>query len=537
MDLDLLDRMRRSTDASYLCGSRQGCLKGTRKEVLWEIECWLNGKQNQRVFWLNGLAGTGKSTIAQTFAETSFADGKLGASFFCSRSFDDRSNLRKIFPTLAFQLAHRYPSFREELLPVLTASPDVGRESLCSQMEKLIVGPLKTTQTLTLIIIDALDECKDEEPASAILSILSRYVDQIPHVKFFITGRPEPRIRSGFRLQALRPITEVFKLHEVERSLVDVDIKLFFRARLTETAKNRSHCNVTEDWPLSSDIDILCEKAAGLFIYASTVIKFVASRHHQPPKRLATLISLPQSTTREGESGIDSLYTEVLRHAYHDVALDNQRPESQEVYRCFRSVVGAVLLAFNPLSMKSLSDLLHDFDTPFDISTALGSLHSLLLVPDDIEDSIRVFHKSFPDFLMDPNRCQDTQFFVDPSVHHTEILLSCLSLMETKLKRNICNLDNSTVLSDVDDLPTRRKEHIGDGLEYACQFWAKHLVMSPSSGPDVGRVQKVIDKFFTTNLLFWIEVLVIMGNLDVSVHSINSIQQWYILVSFGHVLY
>ena len=511
-------------------------MKGTRRDTLSWLESWLNGENDKHVFWLNGLAGTGKSTIAQTFAETSFADGKLGASFFCSRGFDDRSNLRKIFPTLSFQLAHRYPSFREELLPVLTASPDVGRESLCSQMEKLIVGPLKTTQTLTLIIIDALDECKDEEPASAILSILSRYVDQIPHVKFFITGRPEPRIRSGFRLQALRPITEVFKLHEVERSLVDVDIKLFFRARLTETAKNRSHCNVTEDWPLSSDIDILCEKAAGLFIYASTVIKFVASRHHQPPKRLATLISLPQSTTREGESGIDSLYTEVLRHAYHDVALDNQRPESQEVYRSFRSVVGAVLLAFNPLSMKSLSDLLYDFDTPFDISTALGSLHSLLLVPDGIEDSIRVFHKSFPDFLMDPNRCQDTQFFVDPSVHHTEILLSCLSLMETKLKRNICNLDNSTVLSDVDDLPACRKEHIGDGLEYACQFWTKHLVMSSSSGPDVGRVQKAVEKFFTTHLLYWIEVLIIMGKLDVGVHSINEIQQWYILVSCGHFL-
>jgi len=196
-----------------------------------------------------------------------------------------------------------------------------------------------------------------------------------------------------------------------------------------------------------------------------------------------------------------------------------------------------MLLAFNPLSMESLSDLLDNFDTPFDISTALGSLHSLLLVPDGIEDSIRVFHKSFPDFLMNPRRCQDTQFYVNPLVHHTEMLLSCLHLMEGKLKRNICNLDNSIVLSDVDDLPTCRKEHIGDALEYACQFWAKHLVMSPSSGPDVGRVQEVIDKFFTTHLLFWIEVLIIMGNLDVSIHSINSIQQWYILVSFGHASY
>ena len=189
-------------------------------------------------------------------------------------------------------------------------------------------------------------------------------------------------------MEALRPITEVFKLHDVKHPLVDIDIKLFFRTSLTHIAKNRSHCDVTEDWPLSSDVDILCGKTAGLFIYASTAIKFVASRHHQPQKRLGLLISLPQNTAHEGESGIDSLYNGVLGHAYHDVG-----PDNQEVYRHFRSVVGAVLLAFNPLSMKSLSDLLHDFDTPFDISTIMSSLHSLLLVPEGIEDPIRVFHK------------------------------------------------------------------------------------------------------------------------------------------------
>ena len=242
-------------------------------------------EQDQHIFWLNGLAGTGKSTIAQTFAEMSFADGKLGASFFCSRDFENRSNLQAIFPTLAFQLAYRYPPFREELLRVLRANPGVARETLCSQMDRLIVGPLKTANTSTLIIIDALDECKDEEPASAILSILSRYIDQIPQVKFFITGRPEPRIRSGFRLVALRPITEVLKLHEVERPLINTDIKLFFRTRLAEIVKNRSHPGNTEDWPLPSDIDILCEKAAGLFIYASTAIKFIGSRHHQPDRK------------------------------------------------------------------------------------------------------------------------------------------------------------------------------------------------------------------------------------------------------------
>jgi len=536
VDLTLLNSMRHSAGAGHRSGIMQGCLKGTRKEVLLQLEHWLM-EQDQSVFWLNGLAGTGKSTIAKTFAEMSFANGRLGASFFCSRDFEDRSSLQAIFPTLAFQLAHQYPPFREELLSVLRADPDIGRDSLCSQIKRLIVGPLKTTHISTLIIIDALDECKDEESTSAILSILSGCVEHIPHVKFFITGRPEPRIRSGFRLAALQSITEVLKLHDIQRPLVDIDIKLFLRTRLIDIVKNRSHCDVTEDWPLSSDIDILCEKAAGLFIYASTVVKFVASHHYQPPKRLNLLVSLPQNTAREGESGINSLYTEILKQAYCDLGPDDQNPENQDIYCRFRTVVGAVLLAFNPLSMKSLSYLLHDFDTPSDISATLNSLHSLLLVPEGTEDSIHVFHKSFPDFLMDPKRCQDTRFFVDPPVHHMEILFSCLHLMEERLKKNICNLDDFADLSKVNDLSACRKEHIGEALEYACQFWTKHLVKSPSSGSDAEKVYKAVEKFFTTHLLFWIEVLIIMGDLSASVHYINDIQQWYILVSCGYVVY
>ena len=460
--------MHYTANAGHRCGNRQGCLRGTREGVLRDIEGWFTSGQGQRVLWLNGLPGTGKSTIAQTFADTAFMDGKLGASFFCSRDFEDRSNLQKIFPTLAFQLACRYPYFRGELLRVLKSHPDAGHQSLCSQMENLLVGPLRTTQTTTLIIIDALDECKDEEPASAILSILACYTDQIPLIKFFITGRPEPRIRSGFRLAALRPITEVFKLHDVKRQLVDADIKLFLGVRLTDIAKNLSYADITEDWPLPSDIDILCEKAAGLFIYASTAVKFMISQYHHPQKRLTTLISLPNNTAHEGKSGVDSLYTEVLRQAYRGLDSDDEDPDNQEIYHHFRSVVGAVLLAFNPLSMKSLSCLLHDFNTPFDISITLNPLHSLLLVPEGIDGPISTFHKSFPDFLTDPKRCKDVQFFVDPLVHHTEILLSCLHLMGKRLKRNICGLDNYASLSSVGDLPGCRKEYIGEGLEYAC---------------------------------------------------------------------
>ena len=133
----MLNNCRRAHGAGYQHGDRRGCLRGTRETVLSEIELWAEDFNGSPVFWLNGLAGTGKSTIAQTVSERIFANGLLGGSFFCSRDFKDRSDLCFIFPTLAFQLAHKYPTFRSVLVPLLQSNPDVVHEPLYNQMREL----------------------------------------------------------------------------------------------------------------------------------------------------------------------------------------------------------------------------------------------------------------------------------------------------------------------------------------------------------------------------------------------------------------
>ena len=322
------------------------------------------------------------------------------------------------------------------MLLVLKANHD--GESPSSQLEKIIIRPLKETQIPTLIVIDALDERKDKEPASALLSVLSRYVHEIPEVKFFITGRPEPPTREGFRLKPLRPITDVLKLHDVKRSSVDEDITLYLTTHLTNIRETRSDCEFPEEWQSSHDLKILCNKADGLFIYASTAVKFVASKYHTPTERLEFIMQCSQSAIHEG--GIDLLYTQILELAFQDAD-----PSEQELYSHFRNVVGAVLLLFHPLSRKALCNLLRKCETPSHISTTLRFLHSLLNIPDGEDELVRVFHKSFPDFLTDRTRCKDDRFSVDPAAHHEELLFSCLDLMEKGLKKDICYLEDYAV--------------------------------------------------------------------------------------------
>jgi len=243
-----------------------------------------------------------------------------------------------------------------------------------------------------------------------------------------------------------------------------------------------------------------------------------------PTQALALITSLPQSTVEEGRSGIDQLYIKVLEQAFHNIHADNSHR-----YHSFRTVVGMVLLIFNPLPIKALSELL-GYDIPH-IRSTIQSLHSLLLIPDKPEDPIRTFHKSFPDFLTDLDRCKDNRFLVEPKVQHVEIVLSCLNLMRARLKKNICNLDDQAVLSEAKDLSAQKKDHIGDTLEYACRFWTKHLLGIPGTSSHFKEVQKAIDTFFTTCLPYWIEVLALTGNLGVGVHAINNIEQWYASVS------
>jgi hypothetical protein len=158
----VLNNFRCANGAEFRHGERKGCLRGTRGDVLNSIELWARDFDRSSVYWLNGLAGTGKSTIAKTIAERSFVDGRLGASFFCSRDFEDRRNLQLILPTLAIQLARKYIKFRSILVPLIQSDPAIAYESLYNQMSKLIVNPLKESGISTVIVIDALDECEDE---------------------------------------------------------------------------------------------------------------------------------------------------------------------------------------------------------------------------------------------------------------------------------------------------------------------------------------------------------------------------------------
>ena len=373
-------------------------------------------------------------------------------------------------------------------------------------MNKLIVQPLKESKISTVIIIDALDECVDEKPASAVLSVLGQFVSKIPKVKFLITSRPEPRIWEGFRLPLLADATDVFVLHEVGQGQVADDILLFFRHELSDLVRRRRGL---DGWPTKEQLDLLCERAAGLFVYAVATTKFIDKRSANPRKQLDLLLRSPQSSIREaktkfgGNTTLDSLYTSILRGAFGDEDDPDNDPN-------VRSVLGATVLAANPLSPSTIAILL-GLDAFEDVLPPLSSVHSLLILQEDINALVRPFHKSFPDFIVDPDRCTIKRFHISPSTHHSELLIGCLDLMNQTLEKNMCRLPDAVANSDVSNLKEKVELYIDPALRYACTSWHMHLVGGYTTLVHALDITSALRQFLEKKFLFWLEVLSVTG--------------------------
>src|SRR5450432_4185996 len=90
---------------------------------------WADGPRDKCIFWLDGLAGTGKSTIARTVAHRYFEQKRLGASFFFSRGGGDVSHAGKFFTSTAVQLANNVPSLQQHICDAVTERKDIASQS------------------------------------------------------------------------------------------------------------------------------------------------------------------------------------------------------------------------------------------------------------------------------------------------------------------------------------------------------------------------------------------------------------------------
>ncbi|KAJ7751519.1 WD40-repeat-containing domain protein, partial [Mycena maculata] len=498
-------------EAPFNSKERECCLESTRATILTEIVQWIetgsSGQSQQMIFWLNGAAGTGKTTIAYTIAQECKNRGILGASFFCSRDDADCSNLRLIFTTIAYQLGLFKSVFGTEVSKVLKATPDIGYTNAQTQLEELIVKPLHMVRdsfTHCVIILDALDECKDTATTSIILSVLARHIEDLSPLIFLVTSRPENHIKMAFT-EYLQPNTQELILHQVKLDLVEQDIRHYLCLKLEET---RRQYQIGQLWPTASSIDDLAKLSSGLFIFAATSVKYIADRSYFNPRgQLESLVG-PEAMSFEG---LDGFYTQILALAFPTI--------SPIPLGLLKMVLGSIIHLQDPLSSIAVENLL---GLPAGrVREILLHLHAVLIVPDNVNHVIRLLHPSFADFITNPDRCLISKYVVKFKEQHTLLARSCLMAMEG-LSRDICQIQDPTIPNnEVEDLSLHIGKYIPIHIQYACRHWAYHLTNSMLSTS----LLQLLQNFCEQHLLHWIEVCSLMGELRNVILSVADVHR------------
>lgn len=443
------------------------------------------------------MAGTGKSTISRTVAET-FSEAKsLGGSFFFKRGEADRGNAKRLFPTIARQLTTSIPQLLPYVKQAVHDNSGIIGKGLKEQFDKLLLLPLLRLWQSDLpahtvvIVIDALDECEGDNDIRLILQLLPQLQKLgTCHIRVLLTSRPELPVRLGFSKIAIQDHKDLI-LHEIPEEVIKHDISLFLHWRLSEI---RNDSFLPDDWPGEKKLQELVSLSIPLFIFAATICRMFEDPNWDPVDSLTEILGY-----RHDKSQMDRTYLPVLDR----LLIGQTEKQKKQLVEEFQQVIGSIVILEEPLSVISISKLLNLPERL--IQLRLKPLHSVLKIPTDRKLPVRLFHLSFRDFLLDSETCKKTPLAVDEKTTHYTLTIQCLSMCQS-LRKNICGLPSDGARRiEVDH---RIVDHyIPPELHYSCRYWVYHLVKCNPPRNLIYQVHLFLKEYF----LHWVEAMSLIG--------------------------
>ncbi|OCH85415.1 hypothetical protein OBBRIDRAFT_891193 [Obba rivulosa] len=504
-------------DASYrssLTDEKSRLQSGTRENILHDLAEWAMEKEPAcRVLVLHGRAGMGKSSIVHALVKR-LDESRRGASFFFNRGVPECSDAYRVFPAIAYQLAYSH-----QALVALIAEASQGHlsrsrsQALEHQLEDLVIHPLSQLPPSTLpllLALDGADECSIErgDAVSRMLQLLCRAAGRISFLRILIATRPETYIMDALHSS---PEAKIIGYRDLQQEQdIDQDIRLFIRTELTNTASRGGFALLEER---SDAVEDLTNLADGLFIYASTVVRFLSRDKHQAIRIYDTLLG---SQGRLGPNRmyekLDMLYSTILDNAFGDIRNDKERMDYVHRALCWMVLQKADSVSLSPAYVNSKGLALVGIPTYITLDV-IDRLRSVLEVDDEVTltTELRTCHASFPQFLTDNTRCRDPAFFVDPQSGRSFIATSLIDLLDSDIVRSLHDADSHTQWM----------------WKYATLAWDKHIIKARYTQ----QLGQSLRRFAETHLEQWIACAEPWGGSDWSAHLVvdlaQSVQEWY----------
>ncbi|KAF6824962.1 G-protein beta WD-40 repeats containing [Colletotrichum plurivorum] len=522
-DLDVLNTLSIAEGAQHHDYHNQHeprCHPGTRVDLLRGIQDWAEDRDDRRIYWLSGMAGTGKSTISRTLAETFAGLGILGGSFFFKHGEADRSRGALLFTTLAIQLSRHRPELQPFMIDAIKQTDNISSRSIAEQFEQLVLRPLESLEresneaSSSILIVDALDECSADTDVLTFAHLLSNLArSKSARIKVFVTSRPELAIQYAF--DPIEGRYQEIILQEVTQKVIAQDIRTFLAdelGRIKDEWNSRHRKDpsrrIAPEWPSQEQFETLARLSEPLFIFAATSCRFL--RDHafgNPEEQLGKLI-------KTADSGIHGRLAQTYLPALRQFGANGPGPERKKLLKRCRQVVGTILLLEEPLPSTSIARLIWVEEA--DVYQVLSLLRSVIDVPEMPAAPVRIFHLSFRDFLFSEEaEC----FAIDIKKTHRKIALHCIKLLSDRepLGFNMCRLhpqdDRSTVAKQT--IQGRFPPHV----KYACIHWIHHAERAQLQLQGNGKAHR----FLGTHLLHWLEGLSLLGEASAAAALSNKL--------------
>ena len=178
------------------------------------------------------------------------------------------------------------------------------------------------------------------------------------------------------------------------------------------------------------------------------------------------------TSTLAPEHHLNNIYTTVLKSTTHQEYLE---AEKEDRYSVLKLVLGTTVLLYSPLSIDSLPGLLYLLKETTE--GGLADLDTILDIPKDIRRPLRLHYPSFRDFLLNKDRCNDLNFWIDEKQAYRTSVNNCIRLMSASLKQDICEQGAPGAL--VADIKSSRVERsLPPEVQYVCIYWIQYLQRS-----------------------------------------------------------
>ncbi|KAF8266951.1 hypothetical protein EI94DRAFT_98742 [Lactarius quietus] len=351
---------------------RAECLDGTRTVVLGKIFAWLKDPSGARTFWLSGIAGSGKSAIAQSASIRAalLPDHIVVSIFFSQFGYARLCDPSSVFQTLAFQLSLLDIGYKERLSEVFNEHPDILEKDLQCQYEKLIIealGAIRRSHKYIIITLDGLDECEPYGVTAVLKVLLAEDIDHPRELKILTSSRPEAHLRSIFDAH-----TDIRKL-SLEDVETESDILHYLR---TSFKQHQTH--LIDSLTVSEEtISELAKRAGDSFIYATTIVRFIFDEPSRDPQMRADfLLRNTADPERRPHARLDDLFLNILRHA-----LPLQVGGCNDEKRRLRTVLGLLVCLREPMPILDMEAFcgLNSGDIMWPFTTCILSFRYLLV--------------------------------------------------------------------------------------------------------------------------------------------------------------